>query len=85
MVYENGKKNSVQNANTFLLFEIFRINKETAQLTKHCSKCLDNEKMCKENRKCERGRLKQICCEFKGSQICHHNKRRSVCRAFGGK
>ena len=39
----------------FLLFECFRINKRTAQLTKRCVKCLDNEKMYKENRKCEHG------------------------------
>ena len=69
----------------FLLFECFRINKRTAQLTRRCSKCLDNEKMYKENRKCEHGRLKEICCECKGSWICEHNKRRSTCCACGGK
>ena len=68
-----------------LLLECFRISKRTAQLTRRCSKCLDNKKLYKENRKCERGKLKEICCECKGSQICHHNKRRSTCRACGGK
>ena len=80
-----------------LPLECFRINKQTAQLMKHCIKCLDNEKMYKENRKCEHRRLKEICCKCKGNQICHHNKRRcggkqiclhnlqrSVCRACGG-
>ena len=33
--------------------------------------------MYKENRKCKHGRLKEICCECKRSQICEHNKRRS--------
>ena len=40
----------------FLLLECFRINKQTARLTRHCVRCLDNEKMCKEKRKCEHGR-----------------------------
>ena len=66
----------------FLLFECFRINKRTAKLTKRCLKCLDNEKISKENRKCEHNRLKEICCECKGR---HHNKQRSVCRVCGGK
>ena len=68
-----------------LSLECFRINKRTAQLTRRCLKCLENKKMYKENEKCEHGRLKEICCECKGSQICHHNNRRSTCRACGGK
>ena len=83
MVYENGEETMYKMQT--LLFECFRINKRTAYLTKYCIKCLDNKKMYKENRKCEHGRLKEICCECKASQICEHNKRRSTCRTCGGK
>ena len=52
MDYENGEKTVMEKkqytkCKHFLLFECFRINKRTAQLTKHCSKCLDNEKCTK--------------------------------------
>ena len=68
-----------------LSLDCFRINKRTAQWIRRYSKCLDKEKIYKENRKCEHRRIKKICCECKGSQICHHNKRRSTCRNCDGK
>ena len=68
IAYENGEK-TVYKMQAPLSLECFRINKRTAQLTRGCSKCLDNEKMYKENRKCKHGRHKEICCECKGSRI----------------
>ena len=84
IAYENGVK-TVYKMQAPLSLECFRINKRTAQLTRRCSKCLDNEKMYKENRKCKHGRPKEICCECKGSRICHRIKQRSTCHACGGK
>ena len=43
-----------------LSLDCFRINKRTAQWIRRYSKCLDKEKIYKENRKCEHRRIKKF-------------------------
>ena len=63
----------------FLSFECFRINKQTAQLTKRCFKCLDICKRSRQQSKCKHGRLRSYCLFCGGSQVCEHNKIKSYC------
>ena len=67
----------------FLLFECFRINKQTSQLTKCCAKCLDNRKKLRQQTKCKHGRERSYCLFCGGGGICEHNKRRSYCLFCG--
>ena len=67
----------------FLLFECFRINKQTSQLTKCCAKCLDNRKKLRQQTKCKHGRERSYYLFCGGGGICEHNKRRSYCLFCG--
>ena len=57
-----------------LLFECFKNNKKTRQLTKFCVKCLDNCKKLSQQTKCRHGRQRSYSRDCGGSQICEHSK-----------
>ena len=67
-----------------LLFECFKNNKKTRQLTKFCVKCLDNCKKLSQQTKCRHGRQRSYCRDCGGSQICEHSKIKKGCLFCGG-
>ena len=66
------------------LFEEFKMNKRTGQLTKQCIKCLDSNKICKERNKFQHGKQKSKCKECGGSEICEHERVRYRRKECGG-
>ena len=68
----------------FLLFECFKNNKKTRQLTKYCAKCLDYCNKLSQQTKCEYGRQRSYCKACGGSQIREHSKIKKVCLFCSG-
>ena len=68
----------------FLLFEDFKTNQRTGQLTKMCIKCLETKKLSVEKNKCDHGRQKSTCKECGGKSFCEHRRRRSQCKDCRG-
>ena len=66
------------------LFEEFKMNKRTGQLTKQCIKCLDIQKKSTEKNKCMHGKQKSKCKICGGIGICPHGKQKFVCKICGG-
>ena len=68
----------------FLLFENFKTNQRTGQLTKTCKKCLDRGKILEDKAKCPHRRRKSRCCECGGDSLCPHNLQKNHCKRCGG-
>ena len=67
-----------------LLFEDFKVNRRTGQVTKQCIKCLDIQKKSTDKNKCKHQKRKNVCFECGGVGICEHQKRRSRCKDCRG-
>ena len=67
-----------------LLFEEFKMNKRTGQVTKQCIKCIDIVKKSIEKHKCQHGKQKSQCKDCGGIGICEHDRVRSICKECGG-
>ena len=80
----NEEKKQCIQCKHFLLFEDFKTNQRTGQLTKMCIKCLEKEKLSKERLKCQHERRKSTCKLCRGSQICEHERRKAVCKICKG-
>ena len=69
---------------TLFLFEYFKTNQRTGQLTKTCIQCLERKKLSIERTKCPHGKRRHMCVDCGGTSTCHHKKQKAVCKQCGG-